>query len=181
MGYEDFVVFLISEVDKTSPTAVDYWFQCVDLDSDGFVASYELQYFFMEQKQRMQALSQEEVLFADIMCQLVDMVHPDDQHRFTKKDILRTKMGPLFFNVLFNMNKYLHYEHRDPVAIKKVHANPQWTDWDRYAIDGYIALAEVDSEEPAEEVAELEDGEDWQMRDGFGQFDVDDHNMDGLH
>ena len=28
MGYEDFVWFILSEEDKTSDTAVEYWFRC---------------------------------------------------------------------------------------------------------------------------------------------------------
>lgn len=32
IGYEDFVIFLLSEVHKSSPIAVAYWFKCLDLD-----------------------------------------------------------------------------------------------------------------------------------------------------
>ena len=28
MGYEDFVWFILSEEDKTTETALDYWFRC---------------------------------------------------------------------------------------------------------------------------------------------------------
>ncbi|KAJ2330567.1 Serine/threonine-protein phosphatase 2A regulatory subunit B'' subunit alpha, partial [Coemansia sp. RSA 2673] len=35
MTYCDFIWFLLSEIDKTSPTAVEYWFRCLDLDGDG--------------------------------------------------------------------------------------------------------------------------------------------------
>ena len=176
MGYEDFVVFLISEVDKTNLTSLDYWFRCLDLDSDGAIAAYEMANFFEEQRQRMQALSQEEVLFPDIMCQLVDMVQPLDQHRFVKKDLLRTQMAPLFFNMLFNMNKYLVYEHRDPVQIKQVHATPQLTDWDRYAIAGYFALADCDPDEEQDELGEGDD-DDWNRQNAFDQFDDQGNDM----
>jgi hypothetical protein len=29
MGYEDFVWFILSEEDKTTDTALEYWFRCV--------------------------------------------------------------------------------------------------------------------------------------------------------
>ena len=35
MGYEDFVWFILSEEDKTTDTAAEYWFRCADLDCDG--------------------------------------------------------------------------------------------------------------------------------------------------
>jgi hypothetical protein len=72
MCYEDFVVFLISEVDKTSDVSQEYWFRCIDLDGDGVLAQYELEAFFQEQITRMQGLSQEVVRFEDILCQLYD-------------------------------------------------------------------------------------------------------------
>lgn len=37
MGYEDFVWFMLSEEDKTSPRAVEYWFKVIDLDNNGIV------------------------------------------------------------------------------------------------------------------------------------------------
>ena len=54
MGYEDFVTFFISEVDKTSPVAIDYWFRCVDLDGDGAITAFEMEWFYDEQRIRIQ-------------------------------------------------------------------------------------------------------------------------------
>lgn len=74
MNYLDFIIFLISEVDKSSDISLDYWFNCVDLDGDGLITTFEIEYFFEEQKQRIQALSQEVITFPDILCQLIDGV-----------------------------------------------------------------------------------------------------------
>ncbi|GAB5372540.1 hypothetical protein AAMO2058_001674400 [Amorphochlora amoebiformis] len=105
MGYEDFVVFLMSEVDKTSPISQEYWFRCLDIDGDGVIAAYELEYFFSEQQARLQQLSQEEVQFTDVLCQLNDMIKPNVENHFTKKDIRSTKMATPFFNIIFNLSK----------------------------------------------------------------------------
>merc|ERR1719410_1205371 len=35
MSYTEFVWFLLSEEDKRHPTAIEYWFRCMDLDGDG--------------------------------------------------------------------------------------------------------------------------------------------------
>jgi len=37
MGYDDFVWFMLSEEDKTTPRAVEYWFNVIDLDNNGIV------------------------------------------------------------------------------------------------------------------------------------------------
>ncbi len=36
-------------------------------------------------------------------------------------------MAPMFFNTLFNLNKFILAEQRDPIRIKQVHATPQLT------------------------------------------------------
>jgi hypothetical protein len=49
-------------------------FNVIDLDCDGLLTTFEIEWFFEEQKQRIQSLSQELITFPDIMCQLIDMV-----------------------------------------------------------------------------------------------------------
>jgi len=171
MGYEDFVVFLMSEVDKTSDISLEYWFRCLDLDGDGVIAAYELEYFFAEQATRLQQLSQEEVLFADVLCQLNDMIKPQCESHFTKKDIRGTKMATPFFNIIFNLSKHVLAEQRDPILIHQVHSTPELCDWDRYAINEYIKLAESEINE-SEALDQGNEELDWDAK------DVNDMNED---
>ena len=39
---------MISEEDKTSETSIDYWFKVLDLDNNGIITGYELEYFYEE-------------------------------------------------------------------------------------------------------------------------------------
>ena len=68
--YTDFVWFLLSEEDKSNPTAVEYWFRCMDLDGDGVLSLYELEYFYEEQQQRMESIGIETLPFEDCICQV---------------------------------------------------------------------------------------------------------------
>ena len=196
MNYLDFVVFLIAEIDKSQRVSVDFWFNALDLDSDGIVTGYEMEFFFDEQKQRIQALSQEQITFVDILCQLVDMIKGGQgagrdllppsslpllphsfssstttsllalssaQHlaavpaaRFTKAELRASPLSSAFFNTLFNLNKFILSEQRDPLRIKQIHDTPQLSDWDRYAISGYYRLAEVDADD-APDIADSDD------------------------
>jgi len=70
MSYTEFVWFLLSEEDKTHPTAIEYWFRCMDLDGDGYLSMYELEYFYEEQLQRMDAIGMETLPFEDCLCQV---------------------------------------------------------------------------------------------------------------
>lgn len=70
MSYTDFVWFLLAEEDKNHPTAIEYWFRCMDIDGDGVLSMYELEYFYEEQQHRMEQLGIETLPFEDCLCQV---------------------------------------------------------------------------------------------------------------
>lgn len=70
MSYTEFVWFLLAEEDKTHPTAIEYWFRCMDLDGDGILSMYELEYFYDEQTHRMETIGIETLPFEDCLCQV---------------------------------------------------------------------------------------------------------------
>jgi serine/threonine-protein phosphatase 2A regulatory subunit B'' len=39
MSYEDFIVFFMSEEDKTSEASLRYWFSVCDIDGDGVLTT----------------------------------------------------------------------------------------------------------------------------------------------
>lgn len=70
MSYEDFVWFMLCEEDKTTKRSLEYWFKVVDLDNNGIICPYEMEYFYDEQVSWLEALymSHEPVLFVDLLC-----------------------------------------------------------------------------------------------------------------
>ncbi|XP_067014157.2 uncharacterized protein [Anabrus simplex] len=142
MSYTEFVWFLLSEEDKTHPTAIEYWFRCMDLDGDGFLSMYELEYFYEEQLQRMEAIGIETLPFEDCLCQMLDMIRPAVPGKISLADLKRCKMTSIFFDTFFNLEKYLDHEQRDPFASQRDHDNDgqELSDWDRYAAEEYELL-----------------------------------------
>ncbi|KAL8551960.1 hypothetical protein ACS0TY_000855 [Phlomoides rotata] len=120
MGYEDFIYFILSEEDKSSEPSLEYWFKCIDLDGNGIITRNEMQFFYEEQLHRMECMAQEPVLFEDILCQIVDMISPEDDSYFTLHDIKGSKLSGSVFNILFNLNKFMAFETRDPFLIRQV-------------------------------------------------------------
>ncbi|EDS33220.1 conserved hypothetical protein [Culex quinquefasciatus] len=163
MSYTDFVWFLLAEEDKTHPTAIEYWFRCMDVDGDGMLSMYELEYFYEEQQHRMESLGIETLPFEDCLCQMLDMIKPTTPGCITLADLKRCKMTPIFFDTFFNLEKYMEHEQRDPFAQRD---NDDLSDWDRYAAQEYELLV-------------AEEGGDTQ---GFGCFaPIDDDDLDDLY
>eukprot|EP01083_Nonionella_stella_P295815 1005227_1 len=133
MAYLDFIPFLISSEDKTNSVSIDYWFRCCDLDCDGVISPFEIQYFYDEQVQRIQHFTGEHVQFDDFLCQLNDMIKPTEEARFTRRDLRQSKLAPLFFNMLFNIRKFAMHEQRDPQHIGHLRSTANMTPWERFA------------------------------------------------
>jgi serine/threonine-protein phosphatase 2A regulatory subunit B'' len=70
MSYYDFVWFLISEEDKRNQTSVEYWFRVLDIDGDGVLSMFELEYFYNEQIEQMRERQIEYMPFNDLLCQV---------------------------------------------------------------------------------------------------------------
>ncbi|KAL8533359.1 hypothetical protein ACS0TY_009663 [Phlomoides rotata] len=158
MGYEDFVYFILSEEDKSSEPSLEYWFKCIDLDGNGIITRNEMQFFYEEQLHRMECMAQDPVLFEDILCQIVDMISSEDESYFTLRDIKESKLSGSVFNILFNLNKFMAFETRDPFLIRQERENPNLTEWDRFAHREYIRLSmEEDAEDASNGSADVWD------------------------
>ncbi|XP_057439568.1 serine/threonine protein phosphatase 2A regulatory subunit B''beta-like [Lotus japonicus] len=158
MGYEDFVYFILSEEDKSSEPSLEYWFKCIDLDGNGVLTRNELQFFYEEQLHRMECMAQEPVLFEDILCQIIDMIGPEDESYVTLRDLKGGRLSGSVFNILFNLNKFMAFETRDPFFIRQERENPTLTEWDRFAHREYIRLSmEEDVEDASNGSAEVWD------------------------
>ncbi|XP_059488250.1 uncharacterized protein LOC132204029 isoform X3 [Neocloeon triangulifer] len=148
MSYTEFVWFLLSEEDKTHSTAVEYWFRCMDLDGDGYLSMYELEYFYEEQLQRMEAIGMDTLPFEDCLCQMLDMIRPEVSGKISLRDLKRCKLSPLFFDTFFNLEKFLDHEQRDPFNTQPRESAPDGTemsDWDRFAAEEYELLVAEES------------------------------------
>lgn len=59
--------------------SIEYWFRCMDLDGDGVLSMYELEYFYEEQCQKLEAMGIEPLSFEDCLCQMLDLVKPEGE------------------------------------------------------------------------------------------------------
>ncbi|KAE9463815.1 hypothetical protein C3L33_04258, partial [Rhododendron williamsianum] len=141
MAYDDFVYFVLAEEDKSSEPSLEYWFKCIDLDGNGVITVNEMQYFYEEQFHRIECMAQEPILFEDILCQIVDMIKPEREDSITLRDFKGCKLSGHIFNILFNLNKFMAFETRDPFLIRQEREDPSLTDWDRFAHREYIRLS----------------------------------------
>jgi len=169
LSYEDFIFFMLSEEDKANEISVRYWFTCIDVDGDGKLNNMEMRSFYAVQLHRMQCLGHEIVPFEDMLCQMIDMIKPKKAEYFVVEDFLQEEcalVSGALFDALFNLNKYLQFEQRDPFMERQKREDEFESDWDRFACIDYNRLA-MEEEAREEEAMEI----DW--------VTVDDDEDDG--
>ncbi|XP_061580234.1 serine/threonine-protein phosphatase 2A regulatory subunit B'' subunit beta isoform X2 [Cololabis saira] len=142
LSYADFVWFLISEEDKRTDTSIEYWFRCMDLDGDGVLSMYELEFFYEEQIQKLDSLAIEPLPFQDCVCLMLDAVNPEVKGQISLRDLKRCKLSHVFFDTFFNIEKYLDREQRDPFSVRRDPDSdgPELSDWERFAAEEYDLL-----------------------------------------
>ncbi|XP_071463009.1 serine/threonine-protein phosphatase 2A regulatory subunit B'' subunit beta-like isoform X3 [Marmota flaviventris] len=151
ISYADFVWFLISEEDKKTPTSIEYWFRCMDLDGDGALSMFELEYFYEEQCRRLDSMAIEALPFEDCLCQMLDLVKPQSEGKITLRDLKQCKVANVFFDTFFNIEKYLGHEQKEQASLLRESDSegPELSDWEKYAAEEYdILVAEEAAGEP---------------------------------
>ncbi|CAF0908436.1 unnamed protein product [Didymodactylos carnosus] len=166
MSYYEFVWFLISEEDKRSQTSIEYWFRCMDLDGDGILSMFELDYFYQEQVHKMEIYGIEYMPFEDAICQMLDLVKPEDENKIRLKDLKRCKLTNVFFDTFFNLEKYLDNEQKDPFSNVKDPDLPEVSDWVKFAEAEYDNLTHEDGGN--ENMDDVNYDEDFEEDDGDG-------------
>eukprot|EP00052_Salpingoeca_macrocollata_P005941 m.50549 g.50549 ORF g.50549 m.50549 type:complete len:400 (+) comp15151_c1_seq1:199-1398(+) len=164
LSYHEFVYFILSEEDKTSPTAIEYWFRVMDLDGDGVISLYELEQFYNQQKFRLTELGMDALAFEDHVCAMLDLVHPTNPAVITLRDLKRCKQTSSFFNNFLNVNKFLDAEEKDPFQAQREKEELGYqlpSDWEMFARAEYDHLA-----------LEEENGDAWSQSSGDDDDDL---------
>ncbi|KAI9253663.1 hypothetical protein EDC94DRAFT_619391 [Helicostylum pulchrum] len=111
LTYLDYIWFLISETDKSTPVAIEYWFRCMDEDGDGVITTYDLSQHWNDQDKKLQDIiesySDECIRFDDIICQMNDLIQPEVPGQFRLRDLKRNgTIAERFFDTFLNIEKF---------------------------------------------------------------------------
>uniref|UniRef100_A0A1I8EMV2 EF-hand domain-containing protein n=2 Tax=Wuchereria bancrofti TaxID=6293 RepID=A0A1I8EMV2_WUCBA len=143
IGYTDFVAFLLAEEDKRHPTSVEYWFRCLDLDGDGVLSMYEMEYFYNGIKNKMDQHNIDSMRFDDV---LLDLIRPKQPNVISLSDLKKCLLCTRFFNTFVNWVKYYEQEASEGERATVTDGEEELNDWDRYCLEEYEALMADDQD-----------------------------------
>jgi len=96
---------------------------------------------------------------------MLDMIKPKNEHQLETSDFLQQfckRVSGSLFDALFNLNKYLQFEQRDPFMERQKREDNFDSDWDRFAFLDYnrLALEEEGRDEGGDQDMEVDFGDD---------------------
>ncbi|KAI8981587.1 hypothetical protein BDF20DRAFT_911862 [Mycotypha africana] len=124
LQYFDFIWFFLSEIDKSTPVAIEYWFRCMDSDGDGIITTFDLLEYWAEQDRRLRAtmldyLNEEYIHFDDLIRQMNDLILPKTPGQFCLSDLKKNGIiAERFFDTFLNLEKFqLHDSSQNLIRI----------------------------------------------------------------
>ena len=147
MSYEDFIYYMISEEDKTSPTSIKYWFKVIDLNNEGIITKKEMEYFYEEQIEKLKNNKKEVMEFKDVLKKIINLIPPEKENKWNLQNFLdNPENSSIVFNMLLNMNK-INNKGKDPFIINKIENGKDYTDWDIFAYKEFNRNMNEDNED----------------------------------
>ena len=141
IDFQAFSYFLISSEDKTTQTSINFWYHLCDLDDDGYLSMAEIEQLYAVQFEQIKMTGNETIPFDDIQKQLMDIVSPANPAYVTIEDLVRCKQADVFFNTLFDIQKFLTREYQFPMVNPGFdEATKGLTPWEIYVLIEYDQL-----------------------------------------
>uniref|UniRef100_A0A1I7YX17 Skp1 domain-containing protein n=1 Tax=Steinernema glaseri TaxID=37863 RepID=A0A1I7YX17_9BILA len=103
-----------------------------------------MEYFYEDVESKMVDSGYETMTFADVACNLLDMVSPAQPNCVTLRDLKNCALAHRFINTLVNMTKY--YEQESSEGERDSQEENGLSDWERFCIVEYKNQSENDSE-----------------------------------
>lgn len=113
MDYKTYIDFVLALENKKEPQALQYFFKILDIDKQGYLSVFTLNYFFRSIQGQMRQLNQDPVNFQDVKDEIFDMVNPADPCKITLQDLINSGQGDVVVSILIDLNGFWNYENRE--------------------------------------------------------------------
>ncbi|GBP79511.1 hypothetical protein EVAR_58522_1 [Eumeta japonica] len=116
MDYKTYLDFVLALENRKEPAAIAYLFRVLDINSQGYLDAFTLNYFFKAIQEQMVTHGAEPVNFEDVKDEIFDMVRPEDPSKITLQDLIRSGHGHTAISILLELHGFWAYENREALA-----------------------------------------------------------------
>ncbi|XP_061724106.1 serine/threonine-protein phosphatase 2A regulatory subunit B'' subunit gamma-like [Cydia pomonella] len=116
MDYKTYLELVLALENRRQPAALAYLFRLLDINSQGYLDKFTLNYFFKAIQEQMVAHGAEPVNFEDVKDEIFDMIRPEHPSRITLQDLIRSGHGHTAVSILLELHGFWAYENREALA-----------------------------------------------------------------
>ncbi|KAK3926477.1 Serine/threonine-protein phosphatase 2A regulatory subunit B'' subunit gamma [Frankliniella fusca] len=116
MDYKTYLDFVLALENRHEPQSLHYLFRILDINNQGYLDTFCLNFFFRAIQEQMSVHGQEPVNFEDVKDEIFDMVKPQDPTKITLQDLLNCGQGDTMVSILIDLNGFWTYENREAMA-----------------------------------------------------------------
>ncbi|XP_026750550.2 serine/threonine-protein phosphatase 2A regulatory subunit B'' subunit gamma-like [Galleria mellonella] len=116
MDYKTYLDLVLALENRRQPAALAYLFRVLDINSQGYLDAFTLNYFFKAIQEQMVAHGAEPVNFDDVKDEIFDMIRPQHPSRITLQDLLHSGHGHTAVSILLELHGFWAYENREALA-----------------------------------------------------------------
>ncbi|XP_068624966.1 serine/threonine-protein phosphatase 2A regulatory subunit B'' subunit gamma-like [Battus philenor] len=122
MDYKTYLDLVLALENRKQPAALAYLFRVLDINSQGYLDAFTLNYFFKAIQEQMVAHGAEPVNFDDVKDEIFDMIRPEHPARITLQDLIRSGHGHTAVSILLELHGFWAYENREALAAAGDHS-----------------------------------------------------------
>ncbi|XP_065662240.1 serine/threonine-protein phosphatase 2A regulatory subunit B'' subunit gamma isoform X4 [Hydra vulgaris] len=119
MDYKTYLDFVLALENKKEPQSLQYLFKILDVQHNGYLNTFAINYFFRAIQKEMDKHGHEKVLLHDLKDEIFDMVKPADNMKITLQDLINSGQGDTVVNILIDVNGFLTYENRELLVMEE--------------------------------------------------------------
>jgi len=113
MDYKGFLNFVLAMECKSHVCALNYWWDILDVDGNGYLTPLNIHTLFRSVQKKMGVFGLDPINSEDVLNEIIDMVHPKDLYKITKHDLIHSKMHHIVTDILTNVKGFWEYENRE--------------------------------------------------------------------
>jgi len=112
MDYKTFLDFVLAMRHKNTRQGIEYFWRILDMEGQGYLTTFHLNYFFRAVTEKMVSLGHEPCDVADVVNEIFDMVSPAHPHNITPQDLIRSKCASTVISILTDVTGFWKYDNR---------------------------------------------------------------------
>jgi serine/threonine-protein phosphatase 2A regulatory subunit B'' len=113
MDYKSYLDFVLALENRNEPQALQYIFRILDINQNGYLNPFDINYFFRAIQKQLKKYGHEPVSLRDIQDEIYDMVKPADPLKITLVDLINSGHGETVTNILIDLNSFWTHENRE--------------------------------------------------------------------